>query len=57
MKAKARLKPGRKPKGGRVYSVRLTDDIANRLRVVGQGSLTLGIERAAMAPKEHVKPA
>lgn len=40
-------KPGRKPKGGRTYSVKLTDDVANQLRKLGDGNLTRGIETAA----------
>jgi hypothetical protein len=44
-------KPGRKPKGGRVYTVKLTDDVADQLRKLGSDengkpNLTLGIERA-----------
>lgn len=38
---------GRPSKGGRLYSVRLTDAVAERLRALGDGNLTLGIERAA----------
>lgn len=41
-------KPGRKPKGGRVYSVKLTDAVADYYRRIGGGNLTLGIERAAV---------
>jgi len=44
-------KPGRKPKGGRAYTVKLTDDVADQLRKLGadengKQNLTLGIERA-----------
>jgi hypothetical protein len=40
-------KPGRKPKGGRAYTVKLTDAVAEQLRRMGEGNLTRGIERAA----------
>lgn len=40
-------RPGRKPKGGGKYTVKLTDAVADRLRELGGGNLTLGIERAA----------
>lgn len=44
-------KPGRKPKGGRVYTVKLTDDVAAQLRKLGDGNLTRGIETAAHVEK------
>jgi hypothetical protein len=43
----AEKKPGRKPKGGRTYSVKLTDEVAEQLRKLGDGNLTRGIETAA----------
>lgn len=46
-KKAAKKKPGRKPKGGRSYTVRLTDEVAEQLRRLGEGNLTRGIERAA----------
>lgn len=46
-KKKAAKKPGRKPKGGRAYSVKLTDAVADQLRKLGNGNLTRGIETAA----------
>lgn len=47
MKKQQKKKPGRKPKGGRSYTVRLSDETAERLRKIGEGQLTRGIERAA----------
>jgi hypothetical protein len=47
MKKPPKQKPGRKPKGGRAYSVKLTDEVAAQLRKLGDGSLTRGIETAA----------
>lgn len=46
-KQSAKKKPGRKPKGGRSYTVKLTDEVAAKLRKLGEDNLTLGIERAA----------
>lgn len=47
----AKKKPGRKPKGGRVYTVKLTDEVADSLRKLGDGNLTRGIETAAYVEK------
>jgi hypothetical protein len=46
-KKPTKKKPGRKPKGGRSYTVRLTDEVAEQLRKLGDGNLTRGIETAA----------
>lgn len=46
-RAPKKKKPGRKPKGGRSYTVRLTDEVAEQLRQLGGGNLTRGIETAA----------
>lgn len=46
-KKPAKKKPGRKSKGGRAYSVKLTDAVADYYRKLGEGNLTRGIERAA----------
>lgn len=50
-KKTAKKKPGRKPKGGRAYSVKLTDEVADDLRKFGGDNLTRGIERAAATLK------
>jgi hypothetical protein len=42
----AKKKPGRPSKGGRAYSVKLTDAVVEHYRRLGDGNLTLGIERA-----------
>lgn len=47
MKRPPKKRPGRKPKGGGKYTVKLTDDVAERLRKLGDGNLTRGIEIAA----------
>jgi hypothetical protein len=43
------IKPklGRPSKGGRQYNIKLTDEVAEFYRRIGEGNLTLGIERAA----------
>jgi len=46
-KKPAKKKAGRKPKGGRAYSIKLTDEVADYYRRLGDNNLTLGIERAA----------
>lgn len=52
MKTKmAKKKPGRPPKGGQQYNVKLTDEVADRARIIGEGQLTRGIERAVIACK------
>lgn len=48
-KKPAKKKPGRKPKGGRAYTVKLTDEVADGLRKLGNDNLTRGIECA-----EHI---
>lgn len=47
-KKKAAKKPGRKPKGGSKFTVKLTDAVADYYRKLGDGNLTLGIERGAV---------
>lgn len=57
MRRLAKKKPGRKPKGGRSYTVKLTDEVADQLRRLGDGNLTRGIEIAAHAEKvRSLKP-
>jgi hypothetical protein len=50
-KKAAKKAPGRKPKGGDKYTIKLTDAVANYYRKLGDGNLTLGIERAAVQSK------
>jgi hypothetical protein len=51
VKKPAKKKPGRKPKGGRVYTVKLADEVADHYRKIGDGNLTRGIETAAQVER------
>jgi hypothetical protein len=45
-KRKIPRKGGRKPKQARLYSFKLADAVAEYYRKLGEGNMTLGIERA-----------
>lgn len=53
-KKKTAKRMGRPPKAGaKRYSIRITDEVANHYRDLGDGNLTLGIERGAARPKRR----
>jgi len=54
-KKKAPNRMGRPPKAGaKRYSIRITDPVANHYRRLGDGNLTLGIERGASKRRQKV---